>query len=815
MTPAEKATLMLGVGWSNGVLQKWWYVGNIPGIKRLGIPPINMMDSAGGFRTYWTELVGTVTCWPSLLSLAATWDPEIVLQFATALGAEFAGKGANTILGPSINVHRVARNGRNFEYLSGEDPYLGSQLVRAYVQGVQGAGVMSVAKHFVLNSQETHRNSQSSVASDATLWQLYYPPFEAAVRAGTSGIMCSYNKVNGTSAASNMPPCFSYPPAWWLPEALLSPYAPQSTASAAWKLPVAAAPRLRWPLDPAGTFACGNPGSLARDLKGAMGFRGWVMSDWGAAHSNSAAAGLDQIMPGSCFYNDCSNRTRDESWFADAELARVDGGRIDDMVRRVLAPMVAHGLLDEPSSSCVPGVDCNHTLYETVATSAAHRALALDIAAESALLLKNDGPGAPPLPIRAEPGARVAVVGAACNASHNIAALLAQWDLGNYYVIGGSGRVIPPAVVSVADGVAARAADAGVAVTMSLTDDVASALAAMDGATVAVVCGGATSTEARDRESLALDQEAFIARVASESSTPTVVVALAPGAVLLPFADDVEAIVVLFLAGASTGTATARVLFGDVNPSAKSPVTFPVSEDDTVAPCPADQTDCPYDEGVLVGYRALEGRAVRFPFGAGESYTTFELALRAPPIMADGALQLSVRVTNTGKRAGAEVVQLYVRFPPESAGASPGPLVLKGFAKHLLQPGAAADVSFTVTERELSTWDTRAWDWQRAYGEWEVRVGTSSRDTPITATVTDRAPSSRLEEAEHVAGVVIAVLLTVVAVMYPLGGLILRVVVRARDASANRSFEQLRTDDFGIQMRASGVEGPSRTFVIE
>ena len=206
---------------------------------------------------------------------------------------------------------------------------------------------------------------------------------------------------------------------------------------------------------------------------------------------------------------------------------------------------------------------------------------------------------------------------------------------------------------------------------------------------------------------------------------------------------------------------------------------------------------------------------MRFPFGAGESYTTFELALRAPPIMADGALQLSVRVTNTGERAGAEVVQLYVRFPPESAGASPGPLVLKGFAKHLLQPGAAADVSFTVTERELSTWDTRAWDWQRAYGEWEVRVGTSSRDTPITATVTDRAPSSRLEEAEHVAGVVIAVLLTVVAVMYPLGGLILRVVVRARDASANRSFEQLRTDDFGIQMRASGVEGPSRTFVIE
>ena len=766
MTQAEKFSMLNGVGWRGSDLRPGYYVGTTAGVPRLGIPSLKMQDAGQGFRTGgWSpalaaRVVGQVTSWSCALGLASSWNASLVGAWARAAAREFRAKGANAVLGPGVNVHRVARGGRNAEYLSGEEPFLGARLAAPYVAGFRAEGVLTVMKHFALNNQETLRDWTNAIVDARTRFEVYYEPFRACVEAGAAAAMCSYNVVNGE-------------------------------------------------------HACANAELLERDLKGAMGFRGWVMSDWGAAHSNSAAAGLDQIMPGSCFYNDCSNRTRDESWFADAELARVDGGRIDDMVRRVLAPMVAHGLLDEPSSSCVPGVDCNHTLYETVATSAAHRALALDIAAESALLLKNDGPGAPPLPIRAEPGARVAVVGAACNASHNIAALLAQWDLGNYYVIGGSGRVIPPAVVSVADGVAARAADAGVAVTMSLTDDVASALAAMDGATVAVVCGGATSTEARDRESLALDQEAFIARVASESSTPTVVVALAPGAVLLPFADDVEAIVVLFLAGASTGTAAARVLFGDVNPSAKSPVTFPVSEDDTVAPCPADQTDCPYDEGVLVGYRALEGRAVRFPFGAGESYTTFELALRAPPIMADGALQLSVRVTNTGERAGAEVVQLYVRFPPESAGASPGPLVLKGFAKHLLQPGAAADVSFTVTERELSTWDTRAWDWQRAYGEWEVRVGTSSRDTPITATVTDRAPSSRLEEAEHVAGVVIAVLLTVVAVMYPLGGLILRVVVRARDASANRSFEQLRTDDFGIQMRASGVEGPSRTFVIE
>jgi len=184
MSAAEKASLMLGTGWSEGTLTKWHFVGNIPPIARLGVPPLNMMDAAGGFRTYWTELVGTVTCWPSLLSLGASWDPGLVQRFGAALGAEFSGKGANTILGPSVNVHRVARNGRNFEYLSGEDPYLGSRLVPAYVQGVQAAGVMAVTKHYALNQQETHRESASSVVDDATKWQLYYPPFEATVGLG-------------------------------------------------------------------------------------------------------------------------------------------------------------------------------------------------------------------------------------------------------------------------------------------------------------------------------------------------------------------------------------------------------------------------------------------------------------------------------------------------------------------------------------------------------------------------------------------------------------------------------------------------------
>ena len=186
-----------------------------------------MQDAAGGFRTSMEEFVSTVTCWPSLLSMAASFDVQLMRDFSLALGAEFAGKGAQVILGPSINVHRVARGGRNFEYLSGEDPYLGAAMTGEYVRGVQEMGVATVTKHFVFNSapirardfclcrpgavltptawtdQETNRDSESSVVDDKTAWELYYPPFEAAVDAGGVGFMCSYNKDDGVFSCSN------------------------------------------------------------------------------------------------------------------------------------------------------------------------------------------------------------------------------------------------------------------------------------------------------------------------------------------------------------------------------------------------------------------------------------------------------------------------------------------------------------------------------------------------------------------------------------------------------------------------------------
>jgi len=247
MSLEQKTSLLQGSGW---VDTQWWfdlprffYVGNTPAVPELGIPSLNMQDATDGFRTYWTDLKGTVTVWPSILAMAATWDPTAVQDFAVAVGKEFRGKGANVILGPGVQVQRMARNGRSFEYLAGDDPYLGSKLSKAYVRGVQSQGVLAVMKHWVFNSQETNRGTENSVVDPKTARELYFPPFEAAIEAGVGGAMCSYNKVDGK-------------------------------------------------------YACSNSYILNDVLKGELGFEGFVQSDWWAVHEASFLEGLDQEMPG-------------------------------------------------------------------------------------------------------------------------------------------------------------------------------------------------------------------------------------------------------------------------------------------------------------------------------------------------------------------------------------------------------------------------------------------------------------------------------------------------------------------------------------
>jgi len=199
-----------------------------------------MNDGPQGFRD--NNNPGSTTAWPSGLTMAASWDESAMLEWGSGMGVEFFNKGANVQLGPGLCLARVPRNGRNFEYLSGEDPYLGYRLAQPAIKGIQSQGVVANAKHYVLNNQETNRNNVSELADERTRFEMYYQPFMGAIEAGVGSMMCSYNRINGL-------------------------------------------------------WSCENPETLARDLKARLGFKGWVMSDWGATHSTSINAGLDQEMP--------------------------------------------------------------------------------------------------------------------------------------------------------------------------------------------------------------------------------------------------------------------------------------------------------------------------------------------------------------------------------------------------------------------------------------------------------------------------------------------------------------------------------------
>ena len=331
LTVAEQAALLQGVGWQGYSIRPQYFVGNIRGVPRFGIPSQNAQDAGQGFRTSLATQVGQVTSFPCALSAAATWDPTLVYRYAAAIGREFRTKGANVILGPSVNVHRVAKGGRNAEYISGEDGALGGPLAAAYVRGVQSEGVAAVVKHWVLNSQETKREWGSSDASERTLMEVYVPPFQAAVNAGVASFMCGYNRVNGS-------------------------------------------------------HVCGNQ-RLTDILRNRLGFQGFMMTDWWALHGVDAAkGGVDQEQPG-------SQRNGQMGFFGRSSL-QSSGADISGMARRVLTGMMMSGAFDSGSSErqrCTAGSDCNFQLYQAIATTAQHVTIAREVAAASTVLLKNDG----------------------------------------------------------------------------------------------------------------------------------------------------------------------------------------------------------------------------------------------------------------------------------------------------------------------------------------------------------------------------------------------------------------------------------------
>jgi len=461
-----------------------------------------------------------------------------------------------------------------------------------------------------------------------------------------------------------------------------------------------------------GTYACENAAALSV-LKEDLNFSGWVMSDWGADHGSvgSLNAGMDQTM-GAAF----SAQDRKRILAGD-----VPQSRIDDAVMRVLTPLFTVGVFDR--------TDYGNSTVD--ATSAEHDALAADFAKATTVLLKND---AAILPLKEDGVSHIAVVGDEANVKG-----------------GGSGAVWAKHIVTPTEGLRSRLAGKAVQVlnhsihydacgmgqcdqdrctTRVTASDIAASVALAQSSDVVIVNVAVTSTEGYDRYNLSLSgsQDELVSQVA-DANPNTIVVVRCPGAILMPWASKVKAIIVQFLPGQASGEALASVLFGDVNPSARLPLSFPASESQSwlqsEAQYPGESKDgkyvVSYTEGLNIGYRWFdaEGRGPLFEFGAGLSYTTFSYSNASA-----SAAEIACDVSNTGSFAGHEVAQLYLAFQDEPQ----PPKLLRGFVRLHLQPGESQRVRFPVSATELQVWDTLASHWRKAHGKIVFHIGASSRD---------------------------------------------------------------------------------------
>ncbi|EDQ86829.1 uncharacterized protein MONBRDRAFT_33620 [Monosiga brevicollis MX1] len=721
MTLAEKVTMLHGHTEGN-------YSGNVPAITRLNIPALNLNDGPQGFRAP-EKLSGTSTGFPSILTLGATWDPDMAAAYGTAIGEEFAGKGANVYLGPGLNVARVPLCGRNFEQVSPspfphhvllslvfitpckpkmslpmpstgstttrfvaqescrpklffvDNIFLGSESVHPKSKGVQRGQTLcpsqasgwlyDLIRHPLLPFQEINRDRVSANVDERTRFEMYYPPFEGAIKAGVGSIMCSYNRINHV-------------------------------------------------------YSCENNETLGIDLRQRLlgSQRAWVVSDWLATHSTSLVEGLDQEMPYGLFFDSLLELD------LDLDLHNVTVAAIDNAVLNILTPMFAVGLFDHPLNGTV----------EANVTSPAHNTVARKVAAAATVLLKND---AGLLPLNATQPMTIGVFGIQGDAE--------TWAHG-----GGSGSVTPPYIITPFQGVLdalgiqrpaghtgqedapvgpfCNAHQQCVTYYEGQNDTITEALA--EAVDVALVAVGTASGELLDRVHLGLGrgQDELTTLVASHNRN-TVVHVTCPGAVLTPWRNDVSAILVGFMGGQELGHAMADVVFGHVNPSGRLPVTFP-NVDNEVGfaerqyPGIEDHLQTYYDEGLEVGYRWYDAHGVTpaFPFGHGLSYTSFNYS-----DLTANSTGVSVRIANTGSVAGAEIVQLYLGFP-SSAGEPP--LQLKGFAKAMLAPGATTTVHLPLTDRDLSIWDVQDHAWSKVPGTFQVQIGSSSRDVRLAGSIT-------------------------------------------------------------------------------
>jgi beta-glucosidase len=455
-----------------------------------------------------------------------------------------------------------------------------------------------------------------------------------------------------------------------------------------------------------GTYSCENPYLLTTLLRKQLAFEGWVMSDWGATHSTvaSANAGLDQEMPDAKYYGAALK--------AAIASGQVSSATLDAHVRRILVMMFRFGLFDKPQTGT----------WNSYVRTPEHAAFSLRAAEQGTVLLKNAG-GVLPL----SDGESIAVIGAAGGAKAKASG-------------GGSSGMIAPYVVSPVDGIRKRL---GGRAEVSYADgsDLAKAAEVSKAAKVAIVFVNTDDSEGRDRPNLELPnhQDELVEAVAA-ANPHTIVVLNTGGPVLMPWLDKISGLIEAWYPGQEDGTAIAAILYGDVNPSGKLPLTFPSSADEiptsTAEQWPGVNGNSTYSERLDVGYRWYDAHHVQplFPFGYGLSYTTFQLSdLRVTPTKIAGTgskanVQVDLQVKNTGKRAGAEVIQVYVEQPAKNGEP---PRQLRAFTKVELRAGQSESVHLELAARSFSIYDPDLHAWEMPGGEYKILVGTSSRDLPL------------------------------------------------------------------------------------
>ena len=671
-----------------------------PGVKRLGFPDFWTDDGPHGVRpdVLWDEWEqagqsnDSCVAFPALTCLAATWNPQMARLYGESLGEEALYRGKGMILGPGVNINRTPLGGRNFEYM-GEDPYLASRMVVPYIQGLQSKGVAACVKHYALNNDEEYRHQVNVIVSDRALHEIYLPAFKAAVmEAGTWGIMGAYNLYQNQ-------------------------------------------------------HNCHNKILLNRILKQDWKYDGVVVSDWGGCHDTEEAItnGLDMEF-GSWTDGLTMGATNayDNYYLALPYKRLIEEGKyttkeLDEKVRRVLRLFYRTTMKRQKPY----GFLCSESHYDA----------AQKIAQEGIVLLKNEHNL---LPLDLSKAKRILVVGENAikmmtvgggSSSLKVQREILPLDGLNeqclkYHVQCDYARGYVGDTVQSYNGVTVGRS---IAENRSAEELLTEAVEKAKGADYVIVFGGLNKSnfqdcEGHDRQQYGLPytQDQLVEALAKVNKN-LVYVNISGNAVAMPWVKKVPAILQGWFIGSEAGEALASVLCGEVNPSGKLPFTWFQRLEDCGAHAlgafPGTWRDDykiideEYKEDIFVGYRWTDKQAIQplFAFGHGLSYTTFKigkLTADKTSLTADDKMTFTVDVTNTGKCAGSETVQLYISDKQSSV--SRPVKELKAFSKVYLQPGETRQVSLTIDKSALSFYNDQTGEWTVEPGDFEAMIGDSS-----------------------------------------------------------------------------------------